>query len=650
MIKSRVNYILVFLFFGIIHCISQAQQNFDLSDQHEVDSLNSVLKTEHDDTNKVNTFNRLSNILCKKNVSYSQADSLARLALALSVKLNFLKGTSISYGNIGLVCDYQSNYPEALVNDLQSLNIAEKIGYKKGVGNAYKNIGDVYSDQGNYSEAFKNFSSALKIVEEIGDKKELGYVYQAMGAINNRKGNYVEATKELLQGLKMAEEIGDKQAKGSVYLNLGNVYFMQGNFPEALKDFSQAEALGNKQVVKKAYGNIGFIYCEQGNYPEAIKNEMECLKISEEIGDKHDICAAYVNIGNVYDEQGNLPEALNFLVKSLKMGEEIGDKHGVGCAYVNIGTNLIGQKKYPEAIKYLDSAIVLSKNLDEKDILRDAYRNLANIAETKGNYKSAYTNYQTYIIYRDSIINQKDIKKITEMQVSYGFEKREDSIRVEQEKRDIVKTAEINRKSIITYSAIIIALLTFILAIVLINRQQIKRKKDKIIFEKSLSLSETEKNLLNLENIQMEGELENAKAMLVEYTHNMVEKNRLLEEFKVDFENLKNLKSKELDEIRVEHLEYLNKTTILTEEDWNKFKELFDHVYKGFFIRLKEKLPGLTNAEMRLICLTKLKVDTKQMAGILGVSDATIRQSRYRLRKKIGLLEEDTIDDIVESV
>jgi DNA-binding CsgD family transcriptional regulator len=107
---------------------------------------------------------------------------------------------------------------------------------------------------------------------------------------------------------------------------------------------------------------------------------------------------------------------------------------------------------------------------------------------------------------------------------------------------------------------------------------------------------------------------------------------------------------KEIDEARIENIEHLNKVTILTEDDWTKFKNLFEQVYKGFFIRLKEKLPDLTQSEVRLVCLTKLNLDTKQMAGILGVSFATIRQSRYRMRKKLGLSEEGGIEDIIESI
>jgi len=61
-------------------------------------------------------------------------------------------------------------------------------------------------------------------------------------------------------------------------------------------------------------------------------------------------------------------------------------------------------------------------------------------------------------------------------------------------------------------------------------------------------------------------------------------------------------------------------------------------------------LPNLTQAEIRLICLTKLKINTKNMAAIIGVSNTTIEQTRYRLRKKLNLTKEDNLSDIIESV
>ncbi len=147
-------------------------------------------------------------------------------------------------------------------------------------------------------------------------------------------------------------------------------------------------------------------------------------------------------------------------------------------------------------------------------------------------------------------------------------------------------------------------------------------------------------------NIVRKKLLAQAKANLADYVTNMEGKSRLLEEFRVEVEKLKSTANEQ----RITKLESLNQASILTDGDWNQFRLLFEQVYPGFLVRLKDKLNELTPGEIRLICLTKLKFGTKQMAGILGVSDDTIRKTRYRLRKKLGLAEENTLDDVVNSI
>jgi len=176
---------------------------------------------------------------------------------------------------------------------------------------------------------------------------------------------------------------------------------------------------------------------------------------------------------------------------------------------------------------------------------------------------------------------------------------------------------------------IVLDAIIFIAIVSIIFRWRVRRSKQKALLKE---------------------ELLNAKKTLENYMISMVEKNELLEQFKMDIEKLKQLKAKEIDEVRVDQLEHLNKTTILTDEDWDKFKKLFEQVHKGYFIRLKEKLPDLTQAEIRLMCLSKLKLDTKQIIEILGVSLNTVKSLRHRLRKKLNLSEEDSLYDLSDSI
>ncbi|MNL57761.1 hypothetical protein D3C87_1813480 [compost metagenome] len=93
-------------------------------------------------------------------------------------------------------------------------------------------------------------------------------------------------------------------------------------------------------------------------------------------------------------------------------------------------------------------------------------------------------------------------------------------------------------------------------------------------------------------------------------------------------------------------LQKLSDATILTEDDWRKFRSLFEKVHSGFFQKLKTMYPGLTPAETRLCCLIKLGLNSHEMAAMMGISTMSIKKSRQRLRKKIHLDETDKLEDL----
>jgi len=393
---------------------------------------------------------------------------------------------------------------------------------------------------------------------------------------------------------------------------------------------------------------LGRLCYKQANDTGAINYLLAALKIFEDL--RSNVADIHYYLGLVYLAKGNYPLALNNADSALKEGQILGNPINLSRVYVEIGSIYEKQGKFQDALETATKGLSIARQIGAKVEMKDAYKCLADINTEMHDYKSANEDYTEYISNLDSISSNESAKKIATLEMNYAFKKREDSTKANQEKRDIIKTDEINRKSIITESTVVISILTLLMAALYINRQQLKRKKDKMLFEKNIELSEKEKDLLKLEKQRMQDELTNAKILLDDYLQSMAEKNELLEQFKVDIEKLKDVKDKEIDKERIEKLEYLNKATILTDEDWNKFKQLYEGVHKDFLKRLKEKMPDLTQAEIRLICLTKLDLGTKQMAGILGVSFETIRKSRYRLRKKLGLSEEDRVDDIIASI
>ncbi|MGZ3872751.1 MAG: hypothetical protein ACXVJD_07525 [Mucilaginibacter sp.] len=138
---------------------------------------------------------------------------------------------------------------------------------------------------------------------------------------------------------------------------------------------------------------------------------------------------------------------------------------------------------------------------------------------------------------------------------------------------------------------------------------------------------------------QQEDELASAKEQLQELLQSMSEKNRLIAAF-----------DKHVNQNDRETFDELRKTSILTEHDWDRFKFLFEKVHPAYFDALNKKMPGISKAEVRFMALAKLKLNNKEMAAMLAVSPESLRVTWHRLRKKMQLPNNTSVDDLVESI
>ena len=134
-------------------------------------------------------------------------------------------------------------------------------------------------------------------------------------------------------------------------------------------------------------------------------------------------------------------------------------------------------------------------------------------------------------------------------------------------------------------------------------------------------------------------ELQRAARDLDNFTKSVAEKNNLIETLQ-----------HQVGSPDLEVLRQLQESTILTEEQWLDFKKLFSKVHAGYLQRLQEKLPSLTPAETRFVVLSKLRLSGREMASMLGVGADAIRKYRSRLRKKLELPEDESLDELISNI
>jgi DNA-directed RNA polymerase specialized sigma24 family protein len=158
------------------------------------------------------------------------------------------------------------------------------------------------------------------------------------------------------------------------------------------------------------------------------------------------------------------------------------------------------------------------------------------------------------------------------------------------------------------------------------------------------------------EKLRLEAELAVNKAALMDYTQLMIARNAELaalpEQREIPEETASPPQETDtaLSPERVEALNRLTASRIVTDEDWDEFKQLYTRVYPRFMLRMKELFPAITQAELRLAALITLQLSSKEIAAMLGISTESVKKARQRLRKKMELTTEQDLDETLTKI
>ncbi len=282
-------------------------------DEHKIDSLLALIKTEKKDTNQVNTLNSLG--FEYSVTSFSKAKFYLNKAEQLARKLNFKKGIANSLSYIGIAYETQGDYFEALNAQILALKIREEIGDKSGISYSLHYIGDIYFGQSDLSEktsskkdynnkALDQFFKALKIAEDVDDVKSIANTFNCIGNCYREQENYSSAFEYYFKAVKIREQIGDKINLSTTYVNIGKLYLKQENYADALEYLFRAlkfsEELGHKRTHVKTLGTIGTIYFLQKKYEKSIEFCNKSLAIGRKIGYLEYIAKANKLLSQIY--------------------------------------------------------------------------------------------------------------------------------------------------------------------------------------------------------------------------------------------------------------------------------------------------------------------------------------------------------------
>ena len=343
----------------------------------------------------------------------------------------------------------------------------------------------------NPSVALRYGLQALSMAKDLEIYEEEAIILNYLGVIQRNVGDHATALEYFFNAQRVAEEHRNNTQLAYSFNNIGDIYNLEDNSQQAveyeLKALKIFEELGDSGGVSYACHQIARAYTNLDEYANAIDYDTRAMKIREFLGNRIGVAYSYISIGETYLKMGEHTESLNRLLKSSEIFKELGDQFGLAASYYSLGMYYRMAGDSQNAVKYLTESLNLGREMKSPIRVRNAAQELSEIKAEQNRFKEAY---QMYILYKetyDSLYQEENLVKITQLVMQHEFDRRE-----------LLQLAEIARQKQFRNYVIVLFGLVVILVIVILNRYYIKRKSNIDLQRKNKEIESQKKKLENL--------------------------------------------------------------------------------------------------------------------------------------------------------
>ncbi|HWV71582.1 MAG TPA: tetratricopeptide repeat protein [Pseudosphingobacterium sp.] len=495
-------------------------------------------------------------------------------------------------------------------------------------------------------------NAAYKEALMQGDKKKQALSLQHMGQICYGMGLVAQSLNYHLQAEELLKTVGQNNMRASNLNDLGLLLLLNNQGKEAKQSYFEAIKIytnnNDQKGLAYTYGNLGHLYEKSSDYDSAFFFQAKAMKSLELIKDLDGIALIHENLGSIYEDKEQYDIAYLHFSKALERFKVNGNASMLIDAYNNMGDILRKTGRYQEALVYTQKAVQLSNRTKAYSRLSSAYRDLGKtynfLNKTDSTFYYLELSRQMYInIYNEDSKNQAAL-----LNVLYD---------INQKDAQIADMARQKRTAAVLYFAsAIVAVLLIILSFVFIKNQRQRiinerniREKESALLSAKQQLMEVELKNKKLQEEQLKKEVESKAREISLHTLQAIEKNQLLEEMKKALSEIIRNDSRSYKRELRQLLNKINQS-FHKEVHWDDFRRIFEEINQDFFHQLQRINPDLSATDLRLVSLIKLNMNTPDIAALLGISADSLRVSRYRLRKKLGLEQGKSLTAFLQSI
>ncbi|APY07599.1 hypothetical protein BWZ20_04480 [Winogradskyella sp. J14-2] len=508
--------------------------------------------------------------------------------------------------------------------------LSKRLGNKKFIARTTNYLGVYHNMTSQYEKSLPIYDEVIRLYTELGDTT------QVCAAMNNKAnsfrslGRYNECLETHMQSLKLKEKINDtEESIAASYWNIGNIHGDIENYEISNSYYTKAKEIYEKLGAAGDLFNIKSLMAINLKGMKAYeKSKSMLLEVEPYYKEKNynnDLAGLYDNLGWILTQQDSLDRAEKYYNKALEISKQYGEKSLIGLNYRHLGELYNKKGEYRKALIYMKDAL---QNAEETGTRKKKIGDLLEISKAYaglGRYKKAYEYHVDYHKLHDEILGEENIKKMNELEIQYQAEKKEKELIIKENKIKLIE--EQRQRAETTQLFLIISLfgiLSLAFAIVYGLRQKMKRNK--------------------IEREKLDNHLAFKEKELTTHALHLAHKNEVLLDLKAQ---LKELKSESPNSRNYQKVINTINLDINNDSNWEQFRTYFEDVHTDFNSKIMNSYPEVSNNDLRLMSLLKMNLSSKEIANILNISTEGVKKARYRLRKKLNLTSEDSLQELI---
>ena len=360
----------------------------------------------------------------------------------------------------------------------QSLELATALNFKSGIARGLYAMGGFHQIAGEFAEARTAFATARDMFAESGDSIMRLSCILDIGLLYQIQGQYLEATELIIEAVEGFERQDDNRSLARAYNTLGILYYGQNDYVNALKAYQNAlekcKQIDLEQGIAVCYGNIATALFNLERYDEALSHFYTTLEYQQKLGDRVGMAKSYNNMGLLYNQLGENVQALTFHQKAFDLYSQLGYQEGLAISQLNIGLDFHNLSDYVQAIHHYERSLEMAEEYDFKETQVKAYGGLADVYSDLHQFDKAYHYSELHRVHGDSLQNEINADKVTELEARYQTAEKEKQISLLNQTSEI-QSLRLRRTRTLNYIGSAATLLGAILIFLLFRHYKHRR-------------------------------------------------------------------------------------------------------------------------------------------------------------------------------